>query len=60
MELDCDFLYKPRAPARSGEKGFSTSWTRRSLNTDERTQTYGATRIENSVTSNLENLVLWS
>jgi len=55
------FVYKPRVTARSGVGYFST-WTRYSLNTDERTQNLEGNMennaFENAVASNLEDLVL--
>ena len=52
----CDFS------ARLGGRYFSTPWTRYSLNTDGRTQNLESNMeddaLENSVTSNIENLVL--
>ena len=57
----CDFLYKPRVTARSGE-GYFSMWTHYSLNTDERMPKLEANMengaLGNSVTSKLENLVL--
>ena len=54
-----DFLYKPCVTERSGVEYFSTSWTRYSLNTDERTQELEGNMesdvLGGSVTSNLEN-----